>query len=244
MQFSLSDEQLALQDTARRFARDEIAPIAGECDATSTFPRDIIRKAWELGLSSTVIPGEYFREMDGGFFPLREEFTRFVMWNLGDFFFCQSFLPCNCKAGVHSEMTFVLSRDHQAREFGDLRGHGAAGFKFEREIKIDELAKHVGCVGQHLYEAGTTQFFVVLTHDGLQIFRDLLERNGAQSCHGCSSFKVGKRSYHRSFAVTTNGGRTKRSTIQIGISTDSLSLRKRKNPKGDQREAAEELEYP
>ena len=58
MQFALSDEQLALQETARRFARDEIAPIAAECDATSTFPRDVIRKAWELGLSSTVIPTE------------------------------------------------------------------------------------------------------------------------------------------------------------------------------------------
>jgi acyl-CoA dehydrogenase len=59
MQFALSDEQLALQETARRFAREEIVPIAAECDVTSTFPRDVIRKAWELGLSSTVIPGEY-----------------------------------------------------------------------------------------------------------------------------------------------------------------------------------------
>jgi acyl-CoA dehydrogenase len=58
MEFALSDEQLALQETARRFAREEIAPVAAECDQTGAFPREIIRKAWELGLSSTAIPTE------------------------------------------------------------------------------------------------------------------------------------------------------------------------------------------
>jgi acyl-CoA dehydrogenase len=57
--FGLSDEQLALQTTARRFAREQVAPIAAEHDRTGEFPREVIRKAWELGLSSTVIPPEY-----------------------------------------------------------------------------------------------------------------------------------------------------------------------------------------
>jgi acyl-CoA dehydrogenase len=59
MDFGLSDEQLALQETARRFARAEIAPAAAHHDQEGTFPRDIIRKAWELGLVSTCIPEEY-----------------------------------------------------------------------------------------------------------------------------------------------------------------------------------------
>jgi acyl-CoA dehydrogenase len=59
MQFALSDEQLALQETARRFAREEIAPVAAEFDRSNSFPREIIQKAWELGLSSTAIPVEY-----------------------------------------------------------------------------------------------------------------------------------------------------------------------------------------
>jgi acyl-CoA dehydrogenase len=59
MDFSLSDEQLALQTTARRFAREQVAPIAAEHDRSGEFPREVIRKAWELGLSSTVIPQEY-----------------------------------------------------------------------------------------------------------------------------------------------------------------------------------------
>jgi acyl-CoA dehydrogenase len=59
MDFRLSDEQLALQETARRFALTEIAPIAAQHDQTGEFPMDVMRKAWELGLSSESIPPEY-----------------------------------------------------------------------------------------------------------------------------------------------------------------------------------------
>lgn len=59
MDFQLSDEQLALQDTARRFARAEIAPIAAEHDQNGTFPREVMKKAWELGLSTTCVAEEY-----------------------------------------------------------------------------------------------------------------------------------------------------------------------------------------
>jgi len=59
MDFTLTDEQLALQATARRFAREEIAPVAGHYDQTGEFPREIIRRAWELGLASTAIPPEH-----------------------------------------------------------------------------------------------------------------------------------------------------------------------------------------
>jgi acyl-CoA dehydrogenase len=59
MDFRLSDEQLALQETARRFAQTEIAPVAGRYDQSGEFPFDVIAKAWELGLSSVSIPTEY-----------------------------------------------------------------------------------------------------------------------------------------------------------------------------------------
>ena len=59
MDFSLSDEQLALQETARRFARTEIAPAAAHYDQVGEFPREIIRKAWELGLVSMCVPEIY-----------------------------------------------------------------------------------------------------------------------------------------------------------------------------------------
>jgi acyl-CoA dehydrogenase len=59
MHFGLSDEQIALQDTARRFAREQVAPVAAHYDRTAEFPREVIRQAWELGLASTVIPAEH-----------------------------------------------------------------------------------------------------------------------------------------------------------------------------------------
>ena len=59
MDFLLTDEQLALQATARRFAQTEIAPIAAHHDQTGEFPLDVMRKAWELGLSSSSIPAAY-----------------------------------------------------------------------------------------------------------------------------------------------------------------------------------------
>ncbi len=59
MDFQLSDEQLALQETARRFAQAEIAPVAADYDQSGEFPYEIIKKAWELGLSSTCIPAEH-----------------------------------------------------------------------------------------------------------------------------------------------------------------------------------------
>jgi acyl-CoA dehydrogenase len=59
MDFRLGDQQLALQDTARRFAQTEIAPKAPQYDQSGEFPRDVIRVAWELGLSSTCIPERF-----------------------------------------------------------------------------------------------------------------------------------------------------------------------------------------
>jgi acyl-CoA dehydrogenase len=59
MHFGLTDEQAVLQETARRFAVEEVAPIAAQYDQSGEFPRALIQKAWELGLSSTAIPPEY-----------------------------------------------------------------------------------------------------------------------------------------------------------------------------------------
>jgi acyl-CoA dehydrogenase len=59
MHFELSDEQQALRDTARRFARDRIAPVAAEYDQSGDFPREVLAEASGLGLMSTCIPAEF-----------------------------------------------------------------------------------------------------------------------------------------------------------------------------------------
>ncbi|WP_224364294.1 acyl-CoA dehydrogenase family protein [Hyalangium versicolor] len=50
MDFQLTDSQRALQETARKFAREVIRPKAAHYDETAEFPRDLIASAHELGL--------------------------------------------------------------------------------------------------------------------------------------------------------------------------------------------------
>jgi len=57
--FSLTDEQRALRDLAHDFAANEIRPVAAHHDQTGEFPREVVGKAWELGLLNTHIPQEY-----------------------------------------------------------------------------------------------------------------------------------------------------------------------------------------
>jgi acyl-CoA dehydrogenase len=57
--FSLSDEQKALQKLARDFSRKEIAPVALQYDKEPAFPGEIIKKAHAAGLMNLTCPKEY-----------------------------------------------------------------------------------------------------------------------------------------------------------------------------------------
>src|ERR1051325_10148859 len=57
--FTLTDEQKALREMAHDFAEKEIRPVAWEYDRDGTWPEDILRKAWELGLMNGHTPEEY-----------------------------------------------------------------------------------------------------------------------------------------------------------------------------------------
>jgi len=57
--FSLTEEQKALQKLAHDFAQNEMAPVAAEYDENGEFPWPIVRKAHELGLVNITIPEEY-----------------------------------------------------------------------------------------------------------------------------------------------------------------------------------------
>lgn len=60
-QFSLTDDQIAIQDMARKFTADAITPYAAEWDEKHIFPRDTIKAAAELGFASI-----YVSEASGG----------------------------------------------------------------------------------------------------------------------------------------------------------------------------------
>jgi hypothetical protein len=61
MDFSLSEDQLAIQDVAEAFARDRLAPNAARWDEDKHFPVDVLREAAALGFA-----GLYVREDVGG----------------------------------------------------------------------------------------------------------------------------------------------------------------------------------
>jgi len=57
----LTEEQKMLQKTVREFAESEVRPLAKELDETGQFPRELFRKAAELGLTGVAFP-----ESEGG----------------------------------------------------------------------------------------------------------------------------------------------------------------------------------
>lgn len=59
MDFNLTEDQLAYQDAARTFAQKELAPFAGEWDRTKHFPKDVIKKAAELGFCGLYTKDEF-----------------------------------------------------------------------------------------------------------------------------------------------------------------------------------------
>ncbi|XP_072296754.1 medium-chain specific acyl-CoA dehydrogenase, mitochondrial [Eucyclogobius newberryi] len=57
--FELSEQQKEFQLLARKFAREEIVPVAAGYDKTGEYPFPVIKKAWELGLVNGHIGEEY-----------------------------------------------------------------------------------------------------------------------------------------------------------------------------------------
>ena len=57
--FEPTEEQQALIDTARRFVRERIIPIAAECDRESRFPKDVFAAAHAIGLVNPTVPEAY-----------------------------------------------------------------------------------------------------------------------------------------------------------------------------------------
>jgi acyl-CoA dehydrogenase len=59
LSFELSEELKGLVETARRFTRERIIPVAAECDREARFPRDVFEAAHELGLVNATVEPEY-----------------------------------------------------------------------------------------------------------------------------------------------------------------------------------------
>jgi alkylation response protein AidB-like acyl-CoA dehydrogenase len=69
MHFALTEEQAAIRETALGFAKERIAPHAGEWDERSHFPVDVIRETAPLGMATIYVPedkgGSGLSRLDG-----------------------------------------------------------------------------------------------------------------------------------------------------------------------------------
>ena len=59
MEFQLSEEHKLIRDTARRIARERVAPRAAEIDEKEEYPHDIFQVFRDAGLFGLTIPAEY-----------------------------------------------------------------------------------------------------------------------------------------------------------------------------------------
>jgi len=59
MDFHLTEEQRDIQQMVRKFAKNEIAPLAAEVDQEAQFPAETFKKMGELGLLGLLVPEEY-----------------------------------------------------------------------------------------------------------------------------------------------------------------------------------------
>lgn len=61
--FTMTEEQRQLQSVARKFADCEIAPISaaidGIADPCKAFPKEVVRKGFELGFHTVLVPSQY-----------------------------------------------------------------------------------------------------------------------------------------------------------------------------------------
>jgi len=64
--FDLTPEQKEMQARARRFAQEEVAPIAAEYDRRGEHPAFVIERAYQEGLINLAIPAEYGGGGKGG----------------------------------------------------------------------------------------------------------------------------------------------------------------------------------
>jgi alkylation response protein AidB-like acyl-CoA dehydrogenase len=59
MDFEPNDVERAVQETARRYAREKVAPVAAENDRLRRFPADLVRGLGALGLLAVNVPAEH-----------------------------------------------------------------------------------------------------------------------------------------------------------------------------------------
>jgi acyl-CoA dehydrogenase len=57
--FQLSEDQVSLQQLARKFTAAKITPVAAQYDRTGEYPTPVLKKLFDVGLMNLHIPEEF-----------------------------------------------------------------------------------------------------------------------------------------------------------------------------------------
>jgi alkylation response protein AidB-like acyl-CoA dehydrogenase len=72
--FTLDEDQKQIQNMMRKFAEDELRPMARDCDEEDKLLPDLVEKVWALGFCPNIIPEKY-----GGYDMGRSTLTAAIM---------------------------------------------------------------------------------------------------------------------------------------------------------------------
>ncbi|MEQ1650293.1 MAG: acyl-CoA dehydrogenase family protein, partial [Hyphomicrobiaceae bacterium] len=186
MHFALTEEQLAIQDTALTFAKERILPKAIEWDDTGHFPVDVIRETAQLGMATIYVPedkgGSGLSRLDGALImeglaygcPAISAYIsihNMVAWMLGKY---------GTDAQIKSWMPKLASMDWLASYCLTEPGAGSDAVALKTTARKDGDSYVLNGTKQFISGAGATDFYFVFA------------RTGGEGADGVSAFVIMK----------------------------------------------------
>ncbi len=186
MHFALTEEQLAVQDTALTFAKERILPKAAEWDETGHFPVDVIRETAQLGMATIYVPedkgGSGLTRLDGALImealaygcPAISAYIsihNMVAWMVGKY---------GTEAQVKAWMPKLASMDWLASYCLTEPGAGSDAVALKTTARKDGDSYVLNGTKQFISGAGATDFYFVFA------------RTGGEGADGVSAFAIMK----------------------------------------------------
>ena len=195
MHFALTEDQIAIQDTALAFAKERLAPHALDWDERAHFPIDVIRETAALGMATIYVPAEKggsgLSRFDGALImealaygcPAISAYIsihNMVAWMVGKY---------GTEAQIAAWMPKLASMEWLASYCLTEPGAGSDAQALKTTAKK---------VGDHYVLNGTKQF---ISGAGATDFYFVFARTGGDGADGISAFAIEKHTPGLSFGV-------------------------------------------
>ncbi|HEY0960197.1 MAG TPA: acyl-CoA dehydrogenase family protein [Novosphingobium sp.] len=227
-QFQLTEDQLAIQEMARRFTADAITPFAAQWDEEKHFPREVVRQAGELGFGAIYIS----EEMGGINLGRLESALIFEAMSYG----CPSTAAF---ISVHNMATWIIDKfggdEIRQRYVPQLVGMEKLGSYCLTEpgsgSDAAALKTTARLEGDHYIVNGTKQF---ITGGGVNDFYVTMVRTGDNGAKGISCLVIEKDQEGVSFGASEKKlGWNSSPTAQVSFDNVRVPVENRVGAEGD-----------